>query len=467
MIGAKLIIQLVNWTSTLYVMRILEPSDYGLIAMAMVLVSLLSMINEMGLGQALVQADEIDDYKVRQCFGLVILVNSSAYLLLCALAPITSLIFKSNELSTLIPVIGLQFIVQIFIIIPTALLDRNLLFRERSIFEIAASISGVIVTLGMAIYGFGVWAIVLGNLATTSLYVLFVNLKFPFPHLPVFEFKGIFGIAKYGFLTVLNRILWYIYSQADTFVVARLLGVTALGYYSVGVQIASLPLAKISGIFNQLGLAGYSSIKRNRAAMSEGVVSVARTASFLSFPVFWGMSAVASEFIVLVLGPNWKAAIVPLQFIAAILPFRVLSIALSQAVNAAGRPDLNVTNLTVACILMPLSFCTGGYFYGLEGICFAWIAAYPFWFLYTLRQGLPLLNVHIKKYIKTIFPPFLFSLAMTFSISMVRGFIPSNSWPSMFILVLTGAVVYASLAWFTSREYTVKALAALRMNQFQ
>ena len=74
---AKLGSQLITWISTLFVMRILRPEDYGLLAMAMILVSLLTMINEMGLGQAIVQAERIDEYRIRQCFGLITLVNLS------------------------------------------------------------------------------------------------------------------------------------------------------------------------------------------------------------------------------------------------------------------------------------------------------------------------------------------------------------------------------------------------------
>lgn len=459
---AKLGSQLITWISTLYVMRILRPEDYGLLAMAMILVSLLTMINEMGLGQAIVQAEKIDEYKIRQCFGLITLVNSGSYFLLCALTPFVAWYFDEEKLFTLLPVIGIQFLIQIFLVIPSALLDRELRFREKSIFEFSTSIAGAIATLMMALAGFGVWAIVLGNLAAATIYVILINWRFPFAHTPVFRFTGIYSIARFGFFTILNRILWYFYSQVDTLFVGRLLGATMLGYYSVGVQIASLPLIKVSGIFNQLALAGFSSMRNDQKRIGEGVLSVACVSSFVSVPLFWGISSVASDFVILVLGVEWEPAILPLRCIALVLPLRVLSIALAQSVNAVGRPDLNVVNLAVACIVLPLAFFIGIHFWGLQGVCIAWVVVYPAWFFFVLRQGLPKLLLGTKCYLKNIAPPYMFGALMFINVSLAREFLPFGQWLKFFLLVLIGAISYSALIWFFAREYTVTAISAFR-----
>ena len=132
----------------------------------------------------------------------------------------------------MIPVIGLQFLVQIFLVIPSALLDRKLQFRERAVYEIGTAVAGTLATLLMAVAGLGVWAIVFGNLGMVVVYTVLINWRFPFAHNPSFMFKGIGGMAKFGFMTVLGRLLWYFYSQADIFLVGRLLGKTILGFYS-------------------------------------------------------------------------------------------------------------------------------------------------------------------------------------------------------------------------------------------
>jgi teichuronic acid exporter len=465
MLFAKLGCQLVTWISTLFVMRILRPEDYGLIAMATILVSLLTMINEMGLGSALVQAEEITEYKTRQCFGLIILVNVGSYIALCALAPVAAWFFQEEKLTIMIPVIGIQFLIQIFLVIPSALLDRSLRFRERAIYEITTSIIGAIASLLMAVAGLGVWAIIFGNLCMATLYVVALNLKFPFVHRPVFRLAGIYDIAKYGFLTVLNRLLWYFYSQADALLVGRLLGSTVLGFYSVGVQIASLPLIKVSSIFNQLALAGFSSMRSDQKRIGEGVIVIARVASFISVPIFWGIASVASEFVHLILGDKWEPAILPLQCIALILPLRVLSIALAQAVNAVGRPDMNVVNLAVACVVMPAAFAIGIHYWGLKGVCLAWIITYPAWIFYALQQGLPKLGLDTWHYLKNIAPPYLIGAIMFMIIWLARDFLPFDHWAKFFFLILIGSITYPVLIWVFAKEYAVRAISDLRRDE--
>lgn len=465
MLFAKLGSQIIAWGSTLLVMRILRPEDYGLIAMAAILVSLMTMINEMGLGQAIIQADQIDEYAIRQCFGLVILVNSASYVILCALAPLVAWFFQEEKLSIIIPVIGIQFLIQIFMVVPSALLDRTLRFRERSVYEVAVAIAGAGATLLMAFQGLGVWAIIFGNLLMAAMLTFLINWRFPFAHYPVFNFKGLSAIARYGFFTVLNRLLWYFYSQADTLMVGRLLGKSVLGFYSVGIQIASLPLVKVSGIFNQLALAAFSQIKNDRERIAESVILVARAASFFAVPVFWGIASIASDLVKLVLGSDWEPAVVPLQCIALILPVRVLSIAIAQAVNAVGRPDLNVINLAVACLVMPAAFAVGIFFWGLNGVCYAWILAYPAWFLYVLRQGLPKLNLSLFVYVKSTSLPYLFGALMFMVVFVSRDLLPFNQLVRLIFLVALGAMFYALVFFVFARKYAVEAMSTLRMDR--
>lgn len=462
MLLAKFSCQAISWVSTLLVMRILHPDDYGLIAMAAVLVNLMAMVNEMGIGQAIVQADNLTENKIRQCYGIVILINLFSYILLCLLSPVMVWFFGEEKLSLVIPVIGLQFLMQIFLVIPNALLDKKLIFRERAIYEVGASVTGTLLTLLMAYCGLGVWSIIIGNLWVVAFCAILINYKFPFRHLPSFKFVDIGDIAKFGLMAVLGRILWFFYSQADTLLVGRFLGKAALGFYSVGVQIATLPLVKISGIFSQLAMAGFSRIKNDVQRIRDSVILVARVSSFFSVPIFWGISAVSSDFVGVVLGEAWNQAIFPLQCIAIMLPFRVLSIAISQAVNAVGRPELNVVNLFVACVVMPLAFVVAMHYWGLAGVCYAWLVIYPLWFIYVLFQCLPLFDIKVGEYFRNIAPSFIFGALMFLIVVGARSFVPFDGFQKLVLLVFIGAGTYVALFLIFAKNYSSQVICAVR-----
>lgn len=462
---AKLSCQTISWVSTFWVMRILHPEDYGLIAMAAVLVSLMTMVNEMGMGQAIIQSDDLTEYKIRQCYGVVVLVNSFSYILLCLLAPAAVWFFGEEKLALIIPVIGLQFLIQIFLVIPNALLDKKLIFRERAIYEVGASVIGTLATLLMAHVGFGVWSIIAGNLLMVASYTLLIYFKFRFIYRPAFDFLGIGEMAKFGLMTVLGRILWFFYSQVDTLLVGRLLGKAALGFYSVGVQIATLPLVKISGIFNQLAMAGFSQIKNDIQRIRDSVLLVARVSSFFSVPVFWGLAVVSSDFVGFVLGETWGPAILPLQCIAIMLPLRVLSIAISQAVNAIGRPELNVINLFVACIVMPFSFAVAIHYWGLPGVCYAWLIIYPIWFIYALLQCLPTVNIKFGEYCSSIARSYLFGAIMCGVVIAARETILVESWQKIVFLIFIGIFTYFGLYLYFAKSDLIQLISAVRKDR--
>ncbi len=462
-VSAKLIGQIISWISTFLIIRLLQPDDYGLMAMSMILISFFSMINEMGLGQAIVQAQEINQHQLRQCFGLVILVNLVTVLLLCLSSPAAAFYFNEDRLSTFIPVLSIQFLIQIFIIIPSSLLEREMDFRYKSIVEISSSIFGTLATLLMAFLGAGIWSIILGNLLSQILCAFGINIRRPFFLTPSFHFRNIGKIVNYGFMTVLNRLLWFVYSQADVFIVGRLLGKTVLGYYSVGFQLASLPLIKMSAVFNQIGLAAFSRIQNERNLIGYYSIIVARIVSFTMVPIFFGIASIADEVVLLVLGDHWQTSAQAVQFIAFIFPLRSLSLPLAQAINAKGQPRLNVINLFVACLIMPASFIIGAYFWKLQGVCYAWIITYPIWFIYVLNQCLPELGLKVTEYLKEVSPPFIVGLIMFLSIYMIKQMDWSISlYLQLTLLIISGIIIYTTLSFIFLRKHIQNVLSSLK-----
>src|SRR5438309_7311792 len=127
--GMRLLGQVLTWAVTIVVIRLLSPNDYGLLAMATVFVSFLILMAEAGLGAALVQAPEVDDFMLRGIFGAVILVDCVLFLLLVAAAPAIAQFFAEDRLVSIIRVLALQFLLGIFAVIPSAQVTRRLDFK--------------------------------------------------------------------------------------------------------------------------------------------------------------------------------------------------------------------------------------------------------------------------------------------------------------------------------------------------
>ena len=152
--------QLFTWVVTIVVVRILTPVDYGLLAMAAVFIEFLAMIAQFGVGSALVQAVAVDERKLKQMFGFVIAVNLGLFAAMYSAAPLVADFFQEPRLVAIVRALSVQYVLMIFVMIPTAELSRKLDYKTVSLIDLIAAICASLATLVLALTGSGVWALV-------------------------------------------------------------------------------------------------------------------------------------------------------------------------------------------------------------------------------------------------------------------------------------------------------------------
>ena len=142
------------------------PGDYGLLAMASVFIAPLLVLAEAGLGPALVQWKDLDPALLKPAFGVIIVINVALFALSFAAAPLLASFFREERLIAVVRVLVAQFIIMIATVIPEAMLTRQLRFKSLSLIELLAAVSASVVSLLLAWFGYGVWALVAGSMAS-------------------------------------------------------------------------------------------------------------------------------------------------------------------------------------------------------------------------------------------------------------------------------------------------------------
>jgi teichuronic acid exporter len=461
--GANFLGQLVTWVMTIVVMRLLSPADYGLLAMASIFVAFLLMLAAAGLGPAIVQSISIDERKLRQLFGLITIVNALLCLTLFMVAPLIAKFFDEPRLTDVIRVLSLQFIIAGFAVIPEALLARAMKFKARAIVDLTANVAGGITSLVLAYAGYGVWSLVAGSTVSVTVKSVGLNIVAPYLQRPILSISGLAPMLAYGGNVTASKLLWFFYSQADMFIAGKLLGKEILGFYSVAMHLASLPVQKLSGMLNQVAFPAFAQIQQDPVQVAHHALKALRILSFFAFPVLWGISSVAPELVRLVLGAKWELAILPLQILPIVMPFRMISNFLPAAVDAVGRPDISVKNLITASVIMPLSFLFGSQF-GIIGLCLAWVIAFPIVFLTNLSRSLPALGLGMQPLLATIVRPVLASGTMYGVVLTVASILPADigSALKLALMIGSGAIAYGALALFTNMSGSREVLQLVR-----
>ena len=461
--GAKLAGQIVTWAMTIYVIRLLTPEDYGLLAMAAIFISFSQMFCEMGLGTALIQAQEISEKQIRQLFGLVVLVNVSIYIALYASAPVIADYFEEERLVLILEVLAIIFLVQIFEVIPRSLLERELHFKGQSIVQFISRIIGGIVTLILALNGHGVWALVLGNVCLVCIRVVGINLLNPYMCMPIFNFKGMRGLLRFGGMVSAERALVVVHHEADNFIIGKVLGKEILGFYSVAKHLASLPMQKVMGMINPVSLAAFSKVQQYPEKVASYLCKVIGMACLFVFPMFFGISSIAPELVAVFLGAKWEPAILPLQILCLVMPIRVIGMLLPSALRGIGRPDVSMTNMAIAAVSMSGVFLIGVQ-WGMLGVCIGWISAYPLVFLVMLQRAGRVTGVGVLQVFSSMIRPgvcaaimwlLVFVSSMAFDDSLVGSV-------RLFILVVVGGISYTVTSFMFNRHGLNEARDILR-----
>lgn len=461
--GARFFGQLIRWVITFYVIRILTPQDYGLMSIATLFIGFLSQINEFGLGAAIIQGQNTDEQSLKQIFGFVLAINFILFLILFISAYPLAAFFRDGELVAIIQVLSIQFVITAFLTIPQSLLARDLDFKNKSIIDLVSNLLGGFFTLGLALKGSGVWALVYGSLAIVLVRTVGLNIYCPYFKLPVFCLKDMRQFVSFGGYITLERVLWYFYSQADIFIIGRLLGKELLGFYSVAKQISSLPLQKLSPILNSVAFPAFAQIQNNKNNVSTYTVKAIHAISFFSFPIFFGISATASEFVPIVLGEKWIPAILPIEIISLTLPLGMISGLMLSGLKGVGRADVSLKIIVVAFVLMPTAFLIG-LKWGLLGISWAWAIAYPIYFFIMLFQSVPILSLRVSDILKAMSYPLLLSISMYVTITTFNLGLKENllSVPRLLVLICTGLIVYNGLMLAFARKSFREVLALVR-----
>jgi len=372
LVSGTLAIQIISWISTIIVIRLLTPADYGLFAMALPVIFFIQMVSTWSFGIALVQHKDIDEDKIRQLSGFIILIYGFAFILVSLAAPAFSYFFDETRLTQLLRFLSVNFIFMSFYLIPDTLLFRDMNFKTKTQVDVSSRLVASIVAPVCAMYSLGVWSLAIAEMCmhiTRTIHFNIVSRKF---YRPVFRFNKCKELIRFGLAVTGSNFFTYVFNQADKIIVGRFLGENLLGIYAVAFNLALLPKEKIMPIVTQLSFSAYSKIQDDISRIRLNLLGTIEIVSFLSFPLFWGMASVAGEAIPLILGPHWVWVTTPFELLCIIIPFLSISPIYPAGLNAIGKPRVVLTNSVIEALTMVIGLLIG-VLYGLRGVCLAWL----------------------------------------------------------------------------------------------
>jgi O-antigen/teichoic acid export membrane protein len=460
--GVKWATQILSWLSTLVVARLLTPGDYGIAGMAAAYIGFVQLVNEFGLSAAVVQQRDLTEDQIAELGGVSVGLGVFFTALSLVLATPIASFFGEPAVRSVLLALSVTFFASGFQVLPRSLLTRDLRFRELAWLDGLEAVTLTLATLAFAVAGFRYWALVLGGIVSRSIATIAAMLwyrhRLSWPR----SLATIRAPIAFGAHIVGANIAWYAFRSADITVVGRFLGKAALGEYTVGWNLASIPVDKIAALVARASPAILASVQDDVAAMRRYVLALTEGVTLLTFPAAVGMALVADEFVRVVLGDRWESAISPLRILALAAVLRSVVPVLNYTLIATGRAKRNMQATIATAIVMPCLFVLGSR-WGVVGVALAWLIGYPIVTAgFMMRYALAQCDLTLSQYARSLWPAFSASVVMAASVLVASRAIP-DSWPLAARLAIktgVGAGAYLSMVLLAFGDH-LRAFIAL------
>ena len=358
--------------------RLLEPADFGLVAMVTVVTSLFDLFATAGLSAATVQKADISNEHVSTLFWVNVGVGVALGVLCIVTAPFLVVFYQEPRLLSVTAALAAGFLFNAFGVQHLALLQRSLRYGVLTVIETVAQLASVATGIGMAFYGFGYWALVGSALVQPATMTLLMWLSTSWRPGKPGRLADVRSMLRFGATITFNNLVVHLAYNFDKLMIGRQLGADALGIYGRGYQLINIPNTTLLSAVGGVAFSALSRLQgdpvRCRAYFLKGYTLV----NSLTLPTTMFCVTFADEIITVVLGHKWHAVVPVFRLLApTILVFGIIN-PTGWFLQSTGFQGRSLKTAYAIAVLVCLAVIIG-LPYGANGVALAVSAAMTVW----------------------------------------------------------------------------------------
>lgn len=400
--------------------RLLQPEDFGLVALANVFVAFMQIFLEQGFAQALIQRDELEPEHLDTAFWSNVVIGG----LLTGIGFISAngiaLLFQVEGLTPVLRCMSIVFLINGFRGTQQAILERQFAFRAIALRSILGICIGGLAGIFAAVSGLGVWSLVIQQLTNELVGTLVLwgaSDWHPGFRISLGHFKQLFN---FGINILLLNFIGFFNTRMNDFLIGYFLGVNVLGYYAIAYRTLQVLTQLLVRTTSAIALPTFSRLKNQIQRFREAFYTATRLTSVIAFPVFASVIVLAPVMVKLFFGEKWLPCVPLLQMLSIVGMIRSVTFFKSSVLIAAGKPvwTVRLKLLNVTANLIGFSIA---YRYGIYAVTMAFVLHNVLLFPISQLVISRIVTIPLAKYIRQFIMPFISSLLM--AIIMIITFI--------------------------------------------
>ncbi len=443
----------VNFIVSVVLARILAPEDYGVVALTTTITTILNVFVTSGLGKALIQKAELDELDYSTALIANVGIGAVLYGFMYLAAPFIADFYHQEQLTSLLRVLSLSLVIGGINSIQHAKIGRAMKFKIFFKAALSGTIVSAFIGIGMALKGFGSWALVGQSLSKQIVDTLFLWAVIKWNPRVGFSWIRFKPLFSYGWRAYGADMIETLYNSLRSLLIGKYYSSADLAFYNRGRHIPSMIDADTSSAIQSVMFPAYSRYADDRVKMKSMMKKALSVGTFIMFPCMMGLAMTSGPMVDVLYTAKWRPAVPFMKiacFVYALNPLHVVNL---QAVLAIGRSDISlkveIFKKTIAVTVMVI--CVR------HSLMAAAISAVPLGIFALIVNACPVgkeINYPLSEQLKDALPALLLSICMGICVWLV-GLLPLDSFLLLLLQIVIGGLVYIGMAKITrNKEYS-------------
>lgn len=438
---------LLGFVISILLARWLQPSDYGLVGMVTVLIAIVSVFQDWGIGQAVIYFSDESEEHLATYFTVTTATGLLLTIVTFLSAPIIAKFYHEPRLIPIVRALSFTFLLGGLWAVSQGVLTKHFRFRSLTLIESACTLGSGVIAIAMAWNGYGVWSLVtnilIQTLATTLLYCSIVHPRFTLQ----IDRMLLKKVIRWGMPLAGSGLLWRFYDNSDYLIIGKLLGAPALGAYTLAFRLATMVNDKISSVINRVSFPSFSAMQDSLDSVIQHWLSVTRKLAWVNFPVLVAIALNTEDFISIFLGPKWQQAAPLVKYLCVVGALKTLNPLVSNLLSARGRTDIVFQITVLNSVLLPVSFLIACQIGSVATVCIGWCIVFPFTSALLVYRATKLVGISFWDFLSNLKSPAL-AASICFAVMLPFSWLMPFSLLRLCLRSAAGLACFGACLWF-------------------
>ena len=465
---SQVVKQIFQYITTIILAAILNPSDFGIMALALIVISFLEIFKDLGTSSAIIQKDDNSIDFLSSIFWANIIFGLVLTILLLVISKPVSIFFADLRVKDVLDVLAITFLISSTGIIHKTLFEKDIEFQKLFRIEIVSSIGSSAIAIILALLGYGVWSLVVqavfNTLLSTILFWIFSKWR-PLFIIKLSEIKSIFN---YSINLLGYNVFNYFIRNLDYLLIGKFLGDQALGHYYIVYKIMLYPVQNITSVFSRVMFPVYSKIKNQEELFGNYYDQISKSIAILSFPLMLGLISIREPFTQVFFNKNWNESTLTS------LIFLLAPVGLIQSICSTTGPIYQVKGKTnwlflwgiFSSIIVGTSFFIG-LNWGVTGVACGYLISTILLTYHCFKVPFKLLNKKVTKFFmgfnKVLISSILMFCLVSFIYYILKPFIKIPIY-LLSIQIILGLLSYFIISYKIDRDSLSNILKYIKIS---